>query len=66
MKILLLAFNKTIVQGVAGGGEQIFNRGVVSSLAMSANPVTMEAVSESKVLWCILLMIRSPLNPQSY
>jgi len=38
-------------------GKRFINRSVVSSLGMSANPVTMVAFREFKLLWCILLMI---------
>ena len=33
---------------------------------MSANPVTMEAFRELKLLWWFLLMIRAPLQPQFF
>merc|ERR1711860_222335 len=47
-------------------GERFINKSVVSSLGMSANPVTMEAFRELKLLWWFLLMIRAPLQPQFF
>ena len=47
-------------------GERIINRSVVSSLGKSANPVTMEAFRDSKVLWWVLLRIHCPLHPLGY
>ena len=44
--------------------QRFINKSVVSSLGMSANPVTMEAFRELKLLWWFLLMIRAPLQPQ--
>ena len=43
-------------------GEQLVNRIVVSSLGMSANPVTIKALRELELVWWILLMIRAPLH----
>ena len=40
---------------LAANCERFINRSVVSSLGMSANPVTMEAFRESEVLRWILL-----------
>ena len=58
----LAGFQNTIFEGVAGG-ERIIIRSAVSSLGMFENLVTLEAFRESKVLFLILMMIRSPLQP---
>ena len=44
-------------------GERFINRSIVSSLGISANPVTIEAFRELKMLCWILLMIRALLQP---